>query len=134
MEYILNHWAVGVCAFGACVYIGWGVYAFFRRPKAEQIEAVKQWLLGAVYDAEMAFADASGAGVLKLRMVYDLFVARFPWVAKAVSFDTFHGWVKEALEQLPGLIKSIKPKQIEEVNEEVAETRAIGFYMEAAGE
>ena len=42
----------------------------------------------------------SGTGQLKLRQVYDLFVQRFPAVAAVISFDTFSGWVDEALEQM----------------------------------
>ena len=129
MNYFVENWYMLVAA-GAV--IGMSIYVivdFNRKPRPQQIEAVKQWLLGAVYDAEMAF-NTPGMGELKLRMVYDCFTARFPWVAKLVSFDTFHEWVKEALERLPSLIESIEARQSEAPAEEVTETRAIGFYME----
>lgn len=99
--------AAALVVIGMCLYVLW---EFSRKPREEQIEAVKQWLIGACYDAEVYFSE-SGMGVLKLRMVFDCFVARFPWVAKLVSFDTFHEWVKEALEKLPGVIADIEAKQ-----------------------
>lgn len=34
------------------------------------------------------------------RQVYDLFVQRFPWLAKAVSFELFSSLVDEALEEM----------------------------------
>ena len=47
----------------------------------------------------------SGTGQLKLRQVYDLFVQRFPAVAAVISFDTFSGWVDEALEQMREMLE-----------------------------
>lgn len=132
MDFLTENWPLMVCAFGACVYISFGVYAFFTQPKQTQIEAVKKWLVGVTYDAEIALG--SGSGELKLMMVYDLFVSRFPWVAKVVSFDTFHGWVKEVLEELPGLIERMSAK-MPEANTAEEPVRAIGFYAEdPAGE
>lgn len=59
---------------------------------------IKEWLLYAVTEAEKELGG--GTGQLKLRQVYDLFVQRFPAVAAVISFDTFSGWVDEALEQM----------------------------------
>lgn len=39
----------------------------------------------------------SGTGQLKLRQVYDLFLQRFPAIAKRISFETFSYWVDRAL-------------------------------------
>lgn len=39
-------------------------------------------------------------GTVKLRSVYDLFVARFPWVVKVIPFAVFSGRVDEALEKM----------------------------------
>lgn len=100
MEFTMENWVLMVCAFGACVYIAFGVYAFFRQPKQEQIADVKEWLVWAVNRAEEELGGGGGTGPMKLRMCYDLFCSRFPWVAKVVSFDTFADWVDEALEAL----------------------------------
>jgi hypothetical protein len=42
--------------------------------------------------------------MLKLRRVYDLFVARFPYVAKVISFETFAAWVDEALDEMQDML------------------------------
>ncbi len=77
--------------------------AFLNLPRKEQIEKAKQWLLLAVAEAEKQLG--SGTGQLKLRLVYDWFVKRFPALAAHISFDTFAAWVDEALEQVQTLIK-----------------------------
>lgn len=71
---------------------------FFRQPSEAQVQQVKEWLLFAVIEAEKQFG--SGTGTLKLRSVYDLFVARFPWVAKWIPFKLFSLWVEESLEKM----------------------------------
>ena len=50
---------------------------------------------GVVTEAEKELG--SGTGQLKLRYVYDLFLQRFPAVAKRISFETFSYWVDRAL-------------------------------------
>lgn len=96
MEFVLEYWyiilaAVVMAAVGIVLAV-----RFFKKPSSEQVAKVKEWLLMAVLEAEKQFG--SGTGKLKLRSVYDLFVARFPWIAKIVSFETFAQWVDEALD------------------------------------
>lgn len=103
LEFIKNYWyiilaAMAVAAVG-CVL----VVRFFKKPRAEQVAKVKQWLLYAVLEAEKQFGSKTGA--LKLRSVYDLFVSRFPWLAKIVSFETFSTWVDEALDSAEEWLK-----------------------------
>ena len=43
---------------------------------------------------------------LKLRYVYDMFVARFEWLAKVITFDMFSMMVDEALEQMRTMLDS----------------------------
>ena len=45
-----------------------------------------------------------GTGELKLRYVYDMFVAKFTWVSKFVSFDLFSEMVDEVLERMNHLL------------------------------
>lgn len=68
---------------------------FFRLPKEDQIQKIKEWLLWAVTDAEREFGG--GTGQIKLRSVYDMFVVRFPGMAKVISFSRFSELVDEAL-------------------------------------
>lgn len=126
MNYIVDNWYLLIAAAAVVGMSAFVVVDFTRQPKPKQIEAVKQWLVGACFDAEIALGG--GTGELKLRMVYDTFVARFPWVAKVVAFDTFHEWVKEALVRLPEMLALVEAK--DKAAEETTETRAIGFYME----
>lgn len=96
MEFVLNYWHIILAAIAAVVAGIVLIVRFAKKPAAEQVAKVKEWLLWAVLSAEKEFG--SGTGKLKLRSVYDLFASRFPWVAKVVSFATFCGWVDEALD------------------------------------
>ena len=57
-----------------------------------------EWLKYAVSEAEKQLG--SGTGQLKLRLVYDWFVQKFPIVAAFLPFRVFSGWVDTALETL----------------------------------
>ncbi len=72
------------------------VYSFIKLDKAQKIANIKEWLKLAVVEAEKALGG--GTGQLKLRYVYNLAVTQFPWIVTLVSFETFSGWVDEALE------------------------------------
>lgn len=56
----------------------------------------KEWLKYAVCYAEEQLG--SGTGQLKLHMVYDMFVDKFPAVASVLPFSIFSKWVDLALE------------------------------------
>lgn len=96
MEFIINNWYIVLAAAGMAVVAIWLAVKFLKKPRAEQIAKVKEWLLVAVQEAEERFG--SGTGQTKLRFVYDLFTAKYPVVAKVVPFETFSGWVDEALD------------------------------------
>lgn len=66
----------------------------------------KKWLLYAVAMAEKELG--SGTGALKLQQVYDKFIEKFPIAAHFVSFETFKGWVDNALDSLEDLIDGNK--------------------------
>lgn len=96
MEFIMDYWYIILAAIVMAVVAVVLVVRFCKQPSGEQVAKVKEWLLMAVLEAERQFG--SGTGKLKLRSVYDLFVARFPWIAKIVPFETFAQWVDEALD------------------------------------
>lgn len=79
---------------------------FFEKPSDEQLTCLKNWLLGAVIEAEKEFGSNTGA--IKLRSVYDKFVQRFPWLAKLISFKQFSDYVDEALEEMEQLLSENK--------------------------
>ena len=64
----------------------------------------KNWLVWAVSEAETALG--SGTGQLKLRLVYDMAVERFPIVAKIMPFSMFSKMVDAALKIMNEMIKS----------------------------
>ena len=96
--FFIENWYFIVTAIVMVVMAGVICWNFFKLPTKEQIAKIKEWLLYAVTEAEKELGG--GTGQLKLRQVYDLFVQRFPAVAAVISFDTFSGWVDEALEQM----------------------------------
>lgn len=104
MEFLINYWYVIVAVLAILAVIGVSVYKFAGLPTKEQIAKVKEWLLYAVTVAESELG--SNTGSLKLRAVYDMFVTKFPVVAKIVSFETFSVWVDEALEEMRNLLET----------------------------
>lgn len=87
-----------VCVAVAVMFI----VAFFRKPRDAQLDTLREWLLWAVMQAESYFGAETG--VLKLRWVYDMFVVKFPWLAKIIAFDAFATLVDEALDRMEQLL------------------------------
>lgn len=106
MEFIINYWYLliaGIAVLIALVYVGW---KFFKMPSNEQLAKIKEWLLYAVTKAEKELG--SGTGKLKLRYVYDLFIGKFTWVAKVITFEQFSYLVDEALDEMRDLLETNK--------------------------
>lgn len=61
-----------------------------------QKKKIIEWLKWAVSEAEKMLGG--GTGQLKLRLVYDWFVQKFPIVAAFLPFRVFSAWVDTALE------------------------------------
>jgi hypothetical protein len=102
MDWIINNWYLIVGGIALLVGLGYVVCKFLGLPTKSQVEKIKEWLLYAVTECEAALG--SQTGVLKLRMCYDMFVARFPFVAKIISFEKFSVWVDEALDKMKELL------------------------------
>lgn len=104
MNGLIEVWYLVVAAL--CVLLVWGgVYvAFFKAPSEVQIRKIKAWLLFAVTEAEVELG--SGTGQLKLRYVYDLFITRFTWISRLISFDMFSDLVDEALDEMRAMLAS----------------------------
>jgi hypothetical protein len=97
MEFLTSYWYIIVIIIAAIAVIGYTIYAFVNRPSSEQLGKVKEWLLYAVTEAEKALG--SGTGQIKLRYVYDMFVAKFTWLARIIPFEQFSTLVDEVLEK-----------------------------------
>lgn len=96
MNWLIDNWSLLVGGVALIVVAGFAVYKFVGLPTKEQVIKIKEWLKYAVTMAEKELGGKTGQ--LKLRMVYDMFVSKFPSVAKLISFDTFASWVDDALE------------------------------------
>lgn len=104
MEFITDNWYIILAAIAAVAVLVYLVVKFFKFPRAEQINKIKEWLLFAVTQAEKEFG--SGTGQLKLRYVYDMFVAKFPFLVKFVSFEFFSNLVDDVLVKFKDMFKS----------------------------
>lgn len=94
-------------------------YNFLKLSKQEQINKIKEWLLYAVAIAEKELG--AGTGQLKLRYVYDMFLAKFPYISKVLTFKTFSSLVDDVLADLKHTLNSnvsIKKYVLNEEKEE----------------
>jgi len=109
MKFITENWFVIVALAAVAGATGYAVYAFVKMPSDKQLNKVREWLLYAVTKAEKELGG--GTGQIKLRYVYDMFVARFAWLAKVISFEMFSMMVDEALEKMKTMLESNKAMQ-----------------------
>lgn len=105
MEFVGNNLQYIFAAVVLVVLLVGLLWGFVKLPRERKVAQVKHWLLSAVLEAERALG--AGTGPQKLRRVYDLFVERFPRLARMVSFETFAKWVDEALETMRDLVEQI---------------------------
>ena len=103
MKYIVENWFVIVGLIAVCAAGGYAVYVFVKMPSDKQLNKVREWLLYAVTKAEKELGG--GTGQIKLRYVYDMFVAR------VISFEAFSMMVDEALERMKKMLESNKAMQ-----------------------
>ena len=104
MEFIITYWYIILAVIAILVMAGVAVYRYLGLPSEEQLAKVREWLLWAVTGAEKELGG--GTGKLKLRQVYDLFVMRFPWLVRVVSFDLFSDMVDDALEEMRSMLQT----------------------------
>lgn len=110
VEFIVKNWYYLIILLAIVVV---GVYlavAFFKMPTNAQIAKVKEWLLYAVAKAEKELGG--GTGKLKLRYVYDMFIAKFPYLVQVVSFESFSDLVDEVLDKFKDILSSNKAVQM----------------------
>lgn len=103
MEWLASNWqyiVLGVVALGG---VGISVYRFFKLPKEERFKKTSAWLLYAVTEAEKKLGD--GTGAIKLTMVYDMFVTKFPLLSTFLSYTTFKYLVDKALDTMRTLLQ-----------------------------
>ena len=104
MKFIVENWYLILLAVVAIAVIVYLLFKFFKLPRESQIAKIKEWLLYAVTEAEKELG--SGTGQLKLRYVYDMFLSKFPYLAKFISFEFFSKLVDEVLEKFKEMFKT----------------------------
>lgn len=104
MDLIFNYWYIVLAVIAVLVVSAVVIYRYLGLPREEQLAKVREWLLWAVTGAEKELGG--GTGQLKLRQVYDLFVMRFPWLVRVVSFDQFSDMVDDALEEMRSMLQN----------------------------
>lgn len=106
MNFFINNWYLIVAGAAVLAGVGYSAYVFVKRPHTEQLKSVKEWMLFAVTKAEKELG--SGTGKLKLRYVYDMFIAKFPWLGKVVSFEIVSMMADDALEEMRAMLENNK--------------------------
>lgn len=104
MSYLVDNWMLLVALFAVIFMAGVAVYTFLSYPTSTRMQKVKEWLLYAVTCAEKELG--SGTGKIKLRTVYDMFIVRFPWLSRGISFDRFSLLVDQALEEMRKILST----------------------------
>ena len=104
INFLIENWQLIIIAIAVIAVAIYIVYAFVKMPRSAQIAKFQEWLLWAVAEAEKALG--SGTGQLKLRYVYDMFIARFPALARVVSFEAFSLLVDKALDRFNELLST----------------------------
>lgn len=103
MDFIVSNWYIIIALASVLGVSVWCAYRYFCLPSEAQLKKVREWLLWAVTGAEKELGG--GTGRLKLRQVYDLFVSRFPWLVRTVSFEKFSEMVDDALEEMRKMLE-----------------------------
>lgn len=104
MNYLVDNWVIFVVLFAVIFMAGVAIYTFLSYPTSTRVQKVKEWLLYAVINAEKELG--SGTGKLKLRTVYDMFVVRFPWISRGMSFNKFSLLVDTALNDMRDILST----------------------------
>jgi hypothetical protein len=83
--------------------IGVAVCYFLRLEKSKQLDMMQEWLLLAVVQAEKELGG--GTGQIKLRYVYDLFLSKFSFLSKIITFNQFSSLVDMALMKMNDMLQ-----------------------------
>lgn len=109
LEYISENWFLLIVAVAGIVVIARDAYQFFKLDPQSQKEKVQEWLVWAVTQAERELGQKTGQ--LKLRRVYEMFVASFPWMVEKIGFKEFSDMVDVALGKMRKMLEDNKAVQ-----------------------
>jgi hypothetical protein len=102
MDWLISNCYIVVVIIALLVAAGFAIYKFAGLPTKEQLKKIKNWLLQAVVLAEKDLG--SGTGKIKLSVVYNAFISKFPFTAKIISFESFSKLVDSALDEMKELL------------------------------
>lgn len=103
MNFIIQNWPFLLIGLAVIIVGIKLLYNFIKNPSAQQLESIKQW---AIYACAMAEATlGSGTGQLKMRATYDMFLEKFPVLAKIVSFEKYQQIAENALMEFKKMLK-----------------------------
>lgn len=92
MNWIIDNWSLIVTILAVLVY-------FFLNGR----KSVISFLLYAVTLAEKEFGEKTGR--LKLSMVYEMFVSKYPIFSKILPFSVFSAWVDVVLQEMRKILE-----------------------------
>lgn len=104
MTFLTENWYLIIAFLSIGSAAGCLLYKYLNLPTDRQLDQIREWLLYAVIMAENKFGNKTGQ--VKLRAVYDMFITKFPSIAKILSFNIFSSMVDDALEKMKDLLKS----------------------------
>lgn len=102
--FIKDYWFLILIGIAVVSVVSIKVYEFFKKPNSEQLRKVQEWLVWAVAKAEDTLG--SGTGQLKMKYVYDLFVAKYPAIAIFLSYDQFLEMAEKALDEFKEMMEN----------------------------
>ena len=100
----VENWLVLFIMLVAMAVAGYFVAVFLRLPNKQQLAQLREWLLWAVTEAEKELGG--GTGKLKLRYVYDMFIVRFEFLSRFISFEAFSLLVDEVLNEFREMLET----------------------------
>lgn len=106
MDNVINNWYLYIATISVVILAAMTIHQFLKKPTMEQYNQVKEWILYAVIEAEKTLGSKTGQ--IKLRMVWDMFLERFPHISPFVTFEMFSSWVDNALVKMRNMIESNK--------------------------
>ena len=102
MNWVTENWYILVSLLVLVAVGVIGTYTFLCYPTEKRKKKIKEWLLYAVTIAEKELGG--GTGKIKLRTVYDMFLTKFPWVSRMLSFEKFSQLVDESLVDMRAIL------------------------------
>ena len=100
MEVCIDILLISVLVIGVVLFI----INFIKIGREKQLKMISEWLLLAVVQAEKELGG--GTGKIKLRYVYDMFIAKFKVTAMLISFDQFSIMVDSALDKMKDMLSN----------------------------